>query len=130
VHLAGIAFRRAPENNASVVLRSDVGGRTFLFTGDIEKEAELYLADVDLTADVLKVAHHGSRSSTDAALLDQVRPRLAVISCGRRNVFGHPHPDVLSTLRDRRIRTLRTDTSGTIDVTVESGRLYVSSGSG
>ena len=127
VNLAGITFRRAPENNASALLRGTLGGRTFLFTGDIEKEGELYLNDRDLTADVLKVAHHGSRSSTDAALLDQVRPRLAVISCGRRNLFGHPHREVVEALEERRIRTLRTDRDGTVDVTVEEGRLYASS---
>jgi competence protein ComEC len=127
-HVAEARFRRAPENNASIVLRVAAGGRTFLLTGDIEKEAELYLSDVDLRADVLKVAHHGSRSSTSNAFLDNARPRIAVISCGRRNLFGHPHAEVLDALRERGVRTWRTDRDGTVDVEVREGRLYVRRG--
>ncbi|HYH10387.1 MAG TPA: DNA internalization-related competence protein ComEC/Rec2 [Thermoanaerobaculia bacterium] len=117
-HLAGFTFRRAPENNASVVLHAATETRSFLLTGDIEKEAELDLADRDLRADVLKVAHHGSRSSTSDPFLDAVQPRVAVISCGRRNLFGHPHPSVLETLAKRRIAIRRTDLDGTIDMEV------------
>lgn len=119
-------YRRAPENNASVILRVEAGGRRVLLTGDIEGEAEIVLSDRDLRADVLKVAHHGSRSSTRPRFLDAVQPRLAVISCGRRNLFGHPHPTVLEALAERRIRTWRTDQSGSIDVEITNGRLYVS----
>lgn len=122
-HLAG-TFRKAPENNASVVLRVETGGRKILLTGDIETEAEIVLSERDLRADILKVAHHGSRTSTTPRFLDAVAPRLALISCGRRNLFGHPHPRVLEALRERRIRTWRTDTSGTIDVEIRDGRLY------
>jgi competence protein ComEC len=122
-HLADTTFRRAPENNASVVLRAESGGRSFLLTGDIEKEAELVLRDRDLHADVLKVAHHGSRGSTSEAMLDSIAPRIAVISCGRRNLFGHPHPSVLERLAERRIRTWRTDRDGTVSVEVRGGRL-------
>ena len=124
-HIIDSRFRRAPENNASVVLHAAAGGRTFLLTGDIEKEAELWLDDRDLRADVLKVAHHGSRSSTSPRFLDNVAPRLAVISCGRQNLFGHPHPSVLAALHERSIRTWRTDLHGTIDVAVRGGHLYV-----
>ena len=118
-------FRRSAENNASVVLRVEGGGRRVLLTGDIEAEAEIVLSDRDLRADVLKVPHHGSRSSTTARLLDAVQPRLAVISCGRRNLFGHPHPSVLETLSERGIRTWRTDRDGTIDVEITGDHLYV-----
>ncbi|MEO8381797.1 MAG: DNA internalization-related competence protein ComEC/Rec2 [Acidobacteriota bacterium] len=121
-------FRRSPENNSSIVLRVMAGGRRFLLTGDIEKEAELYLADQDLRADVLKVAHHGSRSSSSPSLLDGVAPRLAIISCGRHNLFGHPHASVLEALSDRHIRVWRTDTDGTIEIVVREGRLYVRPG--
>jgi competence protein ComEC len=126
-HVAEARFRRAPENNASIVLRVEAGGRTFLLTGDVEKEAELYLSDLDLRADVLKVAHHGSRSSTSVGLLENVRPRIAVISCGRHNLFGHPHEEVLDALRERNVRTWRTDRDGSIEVEVREGRLYVRS---
>jgi len=96
-----------------------------LLTGDIEREAELDFADRDLRADVLKVAHHGSKSSTAPSFLEAVAPRIAVISCGRRNLFGHPHPSVLQTLADARVRTWRTDRDGTIDLEIRNEKLYV-----
>jgi competence protein ComEC len=126
-HIVDSRFRRSPENNASVVLHVAASGRSFLLTGDIEKEAELWLSDRDLRADVLKVAHHGSRSSTSEAFLDNVRPRLAVISCGRGNLFGHPHSSVVEALDSRDVRTWRTDRHGSIDVSVRDGHLYVTS---
>jgi competence protein ComEC len=124
-HLADVAFRRAPENNASVVLHAAAGGRRFLFTGDMEHEAELTLADRDLHADVLKVAHHGSRSSTSETFLGRISPKVAVISCGRQNLFGHPHRNVIDALDERRVRIWRTDRDGTVDVEVRAGLLYV-----
>jgi len=124
-NIADHTFRRSPENNASNVLQVTVGGRTFLLTGDIEREAELHFSDRDWKADVLKVAHHGSRTSTAPSFLEAVAPRIAVISCGRRNLFGHPHPSVLDALAERKIRTWRTDLRGTVDVEVRGGKLYV-----
>ncbi|HET7433093.1 MAG TPA: ComEC/Rec2 family competence protein, partial [Thermoanaerobaculia bacterium] len=124
-HLPTLTFRRSPENNASVVLRVHVAGRTILLTGDIEREAELWLADRDLRADVLKVAHHGSRSSTSETLLNAVQPRLAFISCGRRNLFGHPHQQVLDALDAHRVRTWRTDREGTLELEIRGGHLFV-----
>ena len=121
--LADTNFRRAPENNASVVLRAETEGRRILLTGDIEKEAELVMADRDLRADILKVAHHGSRSSTSDAILDLITPRIAVISCGRRNLFGHPHPTVLERLNERGVRTFRTDRDGTVSIEIRDGHL-------
>jgi competence protein ComEC len=123
-HLADTTFRRAPENNASIVLRAEANGRRFLLTGDIEAEAEIVLRDRDLRADVLKVAHHGSRGSTSDATLDAIAPRMAVISCGRHNLFGHPHPSVLERLSERGIRTWRTDRDGTVSLEVR-GRSVV-----
>lgn len=121
-------FRRAPENNASLLLRVEANGRRVLLTGDIEAEAEIVLSDKDLRADVLKVAHHGSRSSTRERFLQAVRPRVAIISCGRRNLFGHPHAEVLQALDERGIRTWRTDRSGSIDVEITDRCLYVNAG--
>ncbi|HEX2123933.1 MAG TPA: DNA internalization-related competence protein ComEC/Rec2 [Thermoanaerobaculia bacterium] len=126
-HVAGYTFRQAPENNSSVILRVDAGMRKILLTGDIEAAAEYHFLDRDLRADVLKVAHHGSRSSSRPPFLDAVAPRVAVISCGRRNLFGHPHPSVLQALRERRVRVCRTDHSGSIDVEVRGRALYVRS---
>lgn len=123
--IADHRFRRAKENNSSVVLRAEAGGRRVLLTGDIEREAELVFADRDLRSDVLKVAHHGSRSSTAPAFVELVAPRVAVVSCGRRNLFGHPHPSVLATLANARVRTWRTDRDGTIDLEIRNKTLYV-----
>jgi competence protein ComEC len=74
-------------------------------------------------ADVLKVGHHGSRTSSTATLLNAVRPSLALISCGRHNLFGHPHASVISALRQRHIRFLETDRNGAIDVAFRGGRI-------
>ena len=123
--VAGRTFKRAPENNASVVLRVRAGRWTALLTGDVERDAEAALAERDVTADILKVAHHGSRTSTSAAFLEAVRPRLALISCGRRNTFGHPHPAVLENLRGAGVRTWRTDRSGALDVGLGGAHLVV-----
>ena len=96
-----------------------------LMTGDIEHETESDLAGRVSHVDILKVAHHGSRSSTTPLFVDAVSPRLALISCGRRNLFGHPHAEVLGALRERGVRVYRTDRSGSIDLTVENGYLFV-----
>ena len=96
-----------------------------VLTGDIEREAESEIAPRLARADVLKIAHHGSRSSTTAPLLDAVRPRIALISCGRHNIFGHPHASVIETLRARGVRVWRTDLDGTVDVEMRDGHLFV-----
>jgi competence protein ComEC len=119
--VADHTFRRASENNASVVLQ--LGG--VVLTGDIEREAEAEIAPRLSHADVLKIAHHGSRSSTTPPLLDAVRPRLALISCGRHNTFGHPHPTVLEALRARGIRVWRTDRDGSVEIEIRDGHLFV-----
>jgi competence protein ComEC len=116
-------YRRAPENNSSVIVRLTASARTILLTGDIEREAEVDLAPILRPADILKVPHHGSRTSASADLLGAAKPRIAVISCGRRNFFGHPHPAVLSALRG--IRLFRTDRNGHVRVVIRSGRIFV-----
>ncbi len=118
-------FRRAPENNSSVVLRVKIGKRVALLTGDIERDAESELAGRVSCVDVLKVAHHGSRTSSTPLLLDAIAPRLAFISCGRHNLFGHPHPEVLRAFRDRLVPVSRTDLNGTIDIEFERDHLFV-----
>ena len=99
-------------NDGSRVHLEHAGGRSILFTGDIEAAGE---AAVDWPrAEVLKVPHHGSRSSSTPALLEAVRPSLAVIGCGVENRFGHPHPEVLR--RYAGVRVLRTDVHGTVQL--------------
>ncbi len=114
-------FRRSPDNNCSIVLLVRYGDRRILLMGDAEEEAELMMLrnGVNPRADVLKVGHHGSGSSTSRRWLDAVRPTAAVISVGRRNAFGHPSRVVLDRLYRRRIRVYRTDRDGTILMTTD-----------
>ncbi len=103
-------------NNTSVVLKITYGDTAFLFTGDAEREAEQDILDAgyDLSADVLKVGHHGSDSSTSYPFLREVMPQYAVISVGKDNTYGHPTEEVLSRLRDADVTVYRTDLQGDI----------------
>lgn len=104
-------------NDASLVLRVSHGRHRALFTGDIEQRGEqqlLQTSRANLAADYLKVAHHGSDTSSDPAFIDAVRPNVAVISSGVRNRFDHPRKKTLDTLRARNIAILRTDRLGSI----------------
>lgn len=103
-------------NNNSIVLRLDHGDNSFLFTGDAENQAEedILSTQADVDADVLKVGHHGSSTSTSDAFLAAVSPDYAVISCGEDNKYGHPHAETLNRLRENGITVYRTDEQGTI----------------
>lgn len=111
-------------NRQSMVLRLRFGGCSALLTGDLDRSGELrLLADgQDLRADVLKVAHHGSRTSSSALFLDAVNPALGLISVGWLNPFGHPHPTVTARLGERGIATWRTDRQGAIGLCTEGLR--------
>ena len=110
-------------NNNSLVLRVVCGETAFLFTGDMEdaEERELLGSGADLSADVLKVAHHGSRYTTGMEFLRAVSPEVAVISCGAGNEYGHPHSALLQRLDYLEIKTYRTDQMGTV-VIISDGR--------
>ena len=123
--VADRTFKHSAENNSSIVLRAVIGRWSALLTGDVERDAEEMLATRDVHADILKVAHHGSRTSTTTPLLDAVRPRIALISCGLHNTFGHPHPSVVDALRARGVRTWRTDRNGSIDLDFLDRRLEI-----
>lgn len=112
-------FSQENENNNSLVLMLDYLGEKFLFTGDLESDAErVLLKNYDLEADVLKVGHHGSFSSTSIRFLEEVDPTYAVISAGENNRYGHPHYEVLNLLENDDIRIYRTDKDGDITFTV------------
>jgi competence protein ComEC len=99
-----------------------------LLTGDAEAPEESWLLEhwpSGLQADVLKVAHHGSTTSTTSQFLAAVRPRLALISVGAHNSYGHPGAEVLDALRGAGVQTLRTDLSGTIVARTDGRRLEV-----
>lgn len=114
-------------NNDSVVLRLRFGERVFLLMGDIEQEAEaaLVAAREDLRADVVKVAHHGSRTSSTAAFVAATQPKVAVISVGLSSVFGHPHKEVTERWRARGAEVLTTGRRGTITVSTDGHDLRV-----
>jgi competence protein ComEC len=115
-------------NNVSIVLLGDVAGRRFLLAGDIEEEIDPVLIGRGLPGvDVLKVAHHGSRTSSTDAFLDAVRPKIAIASAGAGNPYGHPAPGTIARLKAHGARVLRTDEDGTVEVTVEAARIGVRS---
>jgi competence protein ComEC len=113
--------------NDSLVARFSYGRHSFLLTGDAERDLEndLLARGVLAATSVLKVAHHGSKTSTLDPLLDAVRPTFAVISVGYENSFGHPHPHVLRRLVTRRIATLRTDQQGLVSISTDGVRFHV-----
>jgi len=102
-----------PANNDSLVLHVANGGTSVLLEGDAESPIEdEMLTEPDLQSTLLKVGHHGSVTSTRPEFLAHVAPRLAVISCGLHNRYGHPREEVLEELEDARVRTFRTDING------------------
>jgi competence protein ComEC len=106
-------------NSAAIVVKAELPGYSLLLTGDIEAPTENYLVNKigkTLAADILKVGHHGSKTSTSVSLLDAVKPKMAIISVAAKNMFGHPHPLTLKRLQG--IGVERTDQMGTI--TLES----------
>ena len=111
-------------NNNSVVLRLVYGQVSFLLTGDIAAAGEeaLLAQPEELRSTVLKVAHHGSDGSTTPALLEAVRPAVAVITAGAENPFGHPSPT--TRLRLSGVPLLRTDTNGQVRLVTDGCRLW------
>ena len=109
-------------NNNSIVLLVEHGENRFLFMGDAEEEEEsdILKSGADVEADVLKVGHHGSRSSSSKKFLEAVSPDYAVISCGEDNSYGHPHAETLNLLRTMGVKVFRNDEQGTI-VAVSDG---------
>ena len=117
-------------NNDSLAFRIAFGARSFLLTGDMERpmEGRLLSERADLHADVLKVGHHGSKTSTIQPFLDAVSPTIAVISDGFENSFGHPHKDVLARLQGRHTAVLRTDLDGVITIRTDGRHITWSKG--
>jgi len=116
-----------PKNNDSLAMRLSLGNSSFLLTGDIERKVELGLVAANLVrkVDVLKVAHHGSKTSSTEAFLDSARPQFAVISDGFENSYGHPHADILERLIERHAEILRTDQAGLISIRTDGRRFEV-----
>ncbi|MEV5108169.1 MULTISPECIES: DNA internalization-related competence protein ComEC/Rec2 [Bacillus] len=104
------------ENDSSVVIWAKLGGLTWLFTGDLEEEGERLVVSTypELRADILKVAHHGSKTSSTEPFLSLVQPGVAIISVGERNRYGHPHKEVIEGFKKDGIEIWRTDKQGAI----------------
>jgi competence protein ComEC len=116
-------------NDSSIVLRFVYGDHAFLFTGDagVRVEERMMAFGFPLKSDVLKVGHHGSRTSTGEHFLRAVRPSVAVIPVAAVNRYGHPSPGVIDMLSEKKIRILRTDVHGAVRITSDGHTLSVSS---
>ena len=113
-------------NDDSLVLAVTLGEVRLLLTGDVEVGGEETLTVPP--SQVLKVAHHGSRTSTQERFLAAARPRWAIVSAGLRNNFGHPHPEVLRRLAAAGVRVFRTDRDGSVRIRTDGAHLWVTTG--
>lgn len=116
-------YSKTDLNNSSLVLKLFYKNARILFTGDIEEEAEkeILLNQYTIRSDILKIAHHGSLSSTSPDFLEKVNPKIAIISVGDNN-FNHPHPLIINRLEDYGIKVYRTDQNGTIVIQTDGDR--------
>jgi beta-lactamase superfamily II metal-dependent hydrolase len=116
-------------NNASIVIKLTYGSTVFLLTGDAEFPENKTILDhgFDVRSNVLKMGHHGSRTSTNEDWLKRVQPQLGIISAGQDNSFGHPHPEVVAALEKLNIPYIRTDEHGTITVASDGETIRVTS---
>ena len=125
--LAPVSESYDETNNYSAVVKITYGSDSFLFTGDAEEYSENEMLDYcydKLSADVLKVGHHGSSSSTGDDFLNAVNPQYAVISCGVGNSYGHPHSETISRLNDMGIDYYRTDINGTVTISCDGNGTF------
>jgi len=114
--LEGKSFKDS--NNTSIVNKLIFGENSFLFPGDIYKSAEKEILEkgIDVDSDVLKISHHGSKTSSAEEFIAKVSPEVAVISAGKDNKYGHPSPETLEALEKYGINILRTDINGDIKI--------------
>ncbi|PJI09496.1 MULTISPECIES: ComEC/Rec2 family competence protein [Clostridium] len=115
-------------NTYSIIVKITYGENKFLFTGDTQStnENEMINKGYDLSSDVLKIAHHGSRTSSSDEFLNYIDPKYAVISCGKGNDYGHPHKQTVDKLKKRHIPVYRTDENGTIVCTSDGKNIKFS----
>ncbi len=120
---AGWEPEAQPSNNDSLTLRVAYGNTAAVLAGDAEEDLEDFMAEDLLPADLLKVAHHGSATSTTPELLTATHPRFAVISVGAHNPFGHPDQEVLERLQEAQVSTYRTDLAGVVTFLLDGSRV-------
>ena len=117
-------------NEHNTVYMIHYKGIKIMVTGDLLEEDELKMVDCyrdtdTLECDILKIAHHGSKSSSSEEFLDAAKPKIAVIQCGRNNFYGHPHKQTLERLEERGIKVFRTDISGAVGIDIRGSRLSI-----
>src|SRR6266536_1101393 len=126
--LASADINEPWRNNDSVIFQIRYGDKSLLFTGDIEKEGEVEVLKegIDLHSNIVKVAHHGSKTSSIDAFVTATRPQLAIISVGRTSMFGHPNKEVVERWRSNGAEVMTTGQHGTIWVVTDGHKLNVS----
>jgi len=112
-------------NNYSPVIKIEYGNTSFLFTGDAEKdvEKEILTSNENISADVLKVGHHGSSTSTSKDFVNKVNPSIGVISVGQDNIYNHPNDDTLKRLNENKVTIYRTDKDGTVTLSSDGSNI-------
>lgn len=125
--LAPVKDKYEDLNNYSAVMRLEYKESSFILTGDAESLAEKDILENDsnLNADVLKLGHHGSSTSSSDEFLDAVDPNVAIISAGEGNKYGHPHKETLSNMKEREITVYRTDKQGDITAICDGKTIVV-----
>ena len=114
-------------NDASIILKITYGNNSFLFAGDATKKEEKLILNKNISADVLKVSHHGSNYSNSNEFLDKVNPKYGIISVGTGNSYGHPHDEVINSLERRNVSIYRTNQDGTIILTSDGNNITIDS---
>ena len=112
-------------NNTSIVLKMSFGSTTYLFTGDATSTTEKKILNKDISADVLKVGHHGSNYSSTDKFLNKVNPKYAIISVGKNNIYSHPATKTIDKLNKLNIKIYRTDELGTIILTSDGKNIDI-----
>ena len=113
-------------NDSSLVLKVNYQNFTGLFTGDLEEAGEKEIINKLSHVNYLKVAHHGSKGASSEAFLEQVKPDVSVISCGKKNRYGHPHKETLKRLENIGSKVYRTDKEGAVSIECQNGKWYLS----
>ena len=113
-------------NDSSIVLKLTYKNNTFLFTGDLSSKEDDNILNKDISAQILKVSHHGSKYSTTSKFLDKVDPKYAIISVGKNNIYNHPSDSTISKLKERNIKIYRTDELGTILIKSDGNNINIS----
>lgn len=104
------------KNEDSMVIFADIAGLAWLFMGDLNREEELKIIEKypNLKVDILKLGHHGSKTSSDPEFIKKIKPKIGIISAGRNNRYGHPNQETLMTMKKERVIVLNTQDSGMI----------------